>query len=385
MLFWLITINIVWVILNKIKLIHLAPSDKYKTGIASYADLVDRIFFKYLSHEIDILRVDENNYLSAIDDCDSEVVVLAQIGSNEGAIFRVLLQQRIKNPGLRRFIEIHDPPYFALSYERFLEKISPWLIGRIIRRIFHLLLGGSYIKAMISPNDVFICKTVSGVESLKLGMSRYGLSVPIINIPLPNYLDSAMLLSKHIGLPSVGFFGYIHPNKGVHILVEAAILLAARKGVNFVPLIKIRGSVAAPHYLKYLDNLRLKVKISGLEEKIIFGDFIPFDELPLFISQLTAVALPYMENFRSSASGPMQWARTCGVPILAHNTIVFSENIKDGIDGKLIPIGDQEYWINVLEEIAMQPLWGDKFRAGVEQSQLESTWAVIANKFQEIL
>lgn len=372
--------------MKQLNLIHLAPSDRHKSGIASYADIIDQIFSKYLSHEVTVHRVNENNYLNVLRECKGEVVVLAQIGSNEGTIFRVLLQQRRVYPDIRRMIEIHDPPYFVLSYKLFLEKIARWLPGRIFRRLFHLVLGTYYIKALISPNDVFICKTAIGADVLKLKLSRMGIHAPVFNIAVPNYLDPPLIKGKSgFNLPCVGFFGYIHPDKGVHVLVEAAIQLANSKGVECVPLIKIRGAVAAPHYLKYLDSLKCKVEAAGLVERVIFGGFIPFEELPAFVNELTAVALPYMVETRSSASGPLLWARTCGVPVLAHRTLVFEANVQNEIDGLLIPINDIECWASVLERIVKQPLWSDKFKTGVLHSQLESSWEVISDRYRQML
>jgi glycosyltransferase involved in cell wall biosynthesis len=368
--------------MKRLNLIHLAPSDKFKTGIASYADIVDQIFRKYLSNEVRVTRVDDSNYLSALNELDGELVVLAQMGSNEGAIFRALLEQKRIMPNLPRIIEIHDPPLFVLSYTKFLETISRWLVGRGIRRFCQLMFRNYYTKLLIDKRDVLVCKTNVGATILSNTLVSLGISTPVVNIDLPNYLDLPVP-KKDAGYssPCVGFFGYISPDKGVHVLVDAAVCLTKRKGVNALPLIHIRGSVAAPCYSKYLNDLKLKVIEAGLQERVRFGDFIPFDELPEFVNNLTAVALPYMDKSRTSASGPLLWARTCNVPIIAHHTSAFEASIRNGIDGLLIPINDIESWATVLDQIRTVPLWGNKFHKGIAERNSETSWEAVASKY----
>jgi glycosyltransferase involved in cell wall biosynthesis len=372
--------------MKPLSVILLAPDDSNKTGIATYADLLEQIFAKYLPSGIELSRVNEHDYLTRLRECGGEPVVLAQMGSNEGAIFRALFEQHRKFPGIRRIIEIHDPACFALSVTTFLENISRWLPGRVIRRGFQRAFGDYYIKAMLAPGDTLVCKTACGAGLLQKKLDRLGITVPVITIDHPNYLDAPLLKCAERQLsPRVGFFGYIHPDKGVHVLVAAALRLATAKGITAVPPIHIRGRVAAPAYAPYLDKLKRKVAAAGLDDKVLFGDFVPSDGLREFVSGLTALALPYQDKSRTSASGPLLWARSCGVPVIAHRTAAFTATVCHEVDGLLLPVNDIDQWAAVLAEIAALPSWGDRFQQGIGNSQTETSWPVIAKKYLDVI
>jgi len=371
--------------MSKLKVVHLAPSNKFKTGIASYADLVDRIFARYMANEIEVHRVTPKEYLEALD-CSDNLVVLAQIGSNEGDVFRVLRKQLRIMPSVRRIIEIHDPPHLVLSYITILDHLAASLPGRAVRRVFDWLFGDRYVRTFVAPLDVFVCKTEAGCRALRERFRRLKIKAQVICIELSNYLDAPLdRLSCSDVVPTIGFFGYIHPDKGIHVLINAAIHLHASHGIASVPRILIRGSLASPQCKNYLEEMKRKVREAGLVEKIDFGGFVPFEELPSFVTNLTAVALPYMINTRSSASGPLLWARTCCIPVLAHRTTVFESFVLDGIDGELIGIGNLDDWVKVMEKVATDPGWAKKLSPGTKACLDRGSWRVVSTQFREVL
>lgn len=371
--------------MSKLRVVHLAPGDRFKTGIASYADIVDEIFARYLADEIEVKRVDAGQYFAALNG-PGNAVVLAQIGSNEGEVFRVLRRQLRTLPAVRRVIEIHDPPHVVLSYTALLERIATTLPGRAVRRLFDRLFGDRYVRSFVGPADVFVCKTEIGARALSERFRRLNVEAPVICIELANYLDAPPARPTHAETgPSIGFFGYIHPDKGVHVLVDAAIRLHASRGIAAVPRIFIRGSLATPQCEQYLQEMKRRVREAGLSGRIDFGGFVPFEELPSFVAGLTAVALPYMIETRSSASGPLLWARTCLVPVLAHRTAVFESSVRDGVDGVLVDIGNLDEWAAAMARVATEPDWAHKLRPGVEACQAHGSWKTVAERFRTVL
>ena len=371
--------------MSKLRVVHLAPTDSSKTGIASYADIVDEIFARYLAGEVEMQRVSAGQYLSALARRD-DAIVLAQIGSNEGEVFRVLRQQRRAMPGVRRVIEIHDPPHVVLSYTALLESMATTLPGRALRRLVDRLFGNWYVRTFVAPADVFVCKTEIGAKALRERFRKLKVGVPVICIELANYLDSPPPTPRPADSgPSIGFFGYIHPDKGVHVLVDAAIRLHASRGKAAVPHIFIRGSLATPNCEQYLLEMKRRVHDAGLADRIDFGGFVPSAELPRFVAGLTAVALPYMIASRASASGPLLWARTCRVPVLAHRTAVFESSVRDGGDGVLVDIGNLDEWGAVMARIATEPDWAQRLRPGTEARQAHGSWKTVAKGFRAAL
>ncbi len=370
--------------MSKINLILLAPSDKYKSGIASYTDNLEQILSKYLSKEVKVIRVTSKSYLTTIVNTKGNFVVLAQMGSNDGEIFQVLLRQTEQH--IYRIIELHDPEYFVLSYSKHLQTFSKWFLGRVYRRVIHKIASNYYIKKLIRQHDILVCKTAIGSINLGARMANLGIKIPICYIDLPNYLDPPIKprISKQ-NTSCLGFFGYIHPNKGIHILIESAIALAKCKGIESVPSISIRGAVSTENHKKYLQNLKHKIYMAGLQDKVTFGDFISPEELPEFVSHLTAMVLPYTDKNRISASGPLIWARTCGIPVIAHRTAAFESTIQHNIDGLLIPMNDINAWASVMEEIATQPNWGRKLYEGLICRQQATSWKATADKYSSLI
>lgn len=371
--------------MSKLRVVHLAPGDRFKTGIASYADIVDEIFARYLADEVVVQRVAAGQYLAALNG-PGNAVVLAQIGSNEGDVFRVLRGQLRTLPAVRRVIEIHDPPHVVLSYTALLERMATTLPGRAVRRLFDRLFGDRYVRSFVGPTDVFVCKTEIGAMALSERFRRLKVDASVICIELANYRDTPPARPTHAEAgPSIGFFGYIHPDKGVHVLVDAAIRLHASRGVAAVPRIFIRGSLATPQCEQYLREMKRRVRDAGLGDRIDFGGFVPSEELPEFVAGLTAVALPYMIESRASASGPLLWARTCCVPVLAHRTAVFESSVRDGVDGVLVGIGNLGEWAEAMARVATEPDWAQKLRPGVEACQAHGSWKTVAERFRTAL
>jgi glycosyltransferase involved in cell wall biosynthesis len=208
----------------------------------------------------------------------------------------------------------------------------------------------------------------------------------VVCIELANYLDvpPSSPTEAYAGA-AIGFFGYIHPNKGVHILVNAAVHLHSTLGIEAVPKIFIRGSPESPGCEKYLEAMKRRVRDAGLSEKIIFGGFVPFVELPSFVASMTAVALPYMIDTRASASGPLLWARTCLIPVLAHRTAVFESSVRDGVDGVLIGIGNLEEWATTLARVAADRNWALNLSAGVKVCHEHGSWKSVAVHYRNVL
>lgn len=367
--------------------IHLAPGDSEKTGIASYADLVDQIFNQYLTAGISIVRVEPQEFVKAFRSYDkNEVLILAQIGATEGAVYRALQVQNSLRPELLRIIEIHDPPYFVLSYYRFLDTIASTLAGRFVRRVYHQFMGRWHIKKFINPKDIFICKTKIGTSILKHLMLSMGKNNQCYHVPHPTYIDPLNDgAGRNIGRIRIGFMGHIASSKGLHILVQAAIELAELSGKESIPEIEIRGRAINDRAQKYLDALISKVAEYGLSDRILIGDFIPDDQVEEFFNRITILALPYLDKGRTSASGPLMWARSCGVPVIAHDTVSFCELINDGIDGILISPCGVERWVQVFRQLMDDHSLIRTLRSGVKLRQSESAWSNVANRYLEVM
>jgi SAM-dependent methyltransferase len=63
-----------------------------------------------------------------------------------------------------------------------------------------------------------------------------------------------------------------------------------------------------------------------------------------------------------------------GLPVLASNVGTFGEQVRDGVDGVLVPPGDEEALVAALRRLA-EPGYADKLRAEVRPPDLSGPWA----------
>lgn len=370
-----------------VTIIHLAPGESDKTGIASYADLVDKMFKQYLPQEISVVRVNAQEFLEAFRGYDQKnVLILAQIGSNEGPIYRALQAQNKIRPDLKRIIEVHDPPYLVLSYIQLLDTISTSIFGRLIRRAYNHFLGGWHNSRFINDQDIYICKTEVGTNIFQNLLQKMGKSNSCVHVPIPTYINP--FIDRCTGDSDrirIGFMGHIAASKGIHVLVDAAIEATEQYGRECLPVIEIRGRAINFPAQKYLNNLKKKITDHGLSDRILIGDFIPTDQVVSFFNGISILALPYLTKGRASASGPLLWARSCGIPVVAHDTLSFRELIKNGIDGILIEDCGVYGWLRFFKQLTEDPTLLPTLTKGVKLRQTESAWNSVTKQYLEVM
>ncbi|MCS6989837.1 MAG: glycosyltransferase [Chloroherpetonaceae bacterium] len=365
--------------MSRVPFIHLAPKDRARTGIASYADVLHQALSKY-APSLDLTRVDASEFLARLPAFPKGAIVWAELGVNEGEIFRALRVQKRLRPDFKRFITIHDSPRFAHSPFRILETFGASLPLRAARRAFNLAFEPLILRQTLQADDEFVCLTSVGRDALERRL-RQSLRRAFKTHFIPHllYLDEPLPVreKKQSDVARIGFFGFITPNKGLGLLIDAAILLKNSNKKTHIPFIAIRGK-ATPQYLDYLNAQRAKVAEADLSDRISFGDFLPDEALPQFFSEIDFLALPYDAPPVIAASGVLQWARTYGVPVIASETPAFASLIESGKDGILIPQGDATAWAKTLESIATRNIAGDSFSEGIKARQAEATWKKVA-------
>lgn len=364
---------------SKIPFIHLAPKDTSRTGIASYADTLHAALTKY-APSLSLIRVDVSEFLARLSTFPKGAIVWAELGVNEGEIFRALRVQKHNRPDFKRFITIHDSPRFVHSPFKFLEQFRKSFPLRAFRRAFNLAFEPLILWHALQPNDTFLCLTTVGRDALQYRLQRLlRRNFPVLVLPHLLYLDEPLPeRRKDFAVPAkVGFFGFITPNKGLHLLIDAALLLLNSNKKAHIPKLIIRGRALA-QYQPYLDSQREKVTRAGLAEHITFGDFLADDEIPHFLSEIDFLALPYDAPPVIAASGVLQWARTYGVPVAASGTPAFRSLITHNHDGILIPNNTPAEWATFFERLSTQQINSDDLSQGIQEKQREASWQSVS-------
>ncbi len=149
----------------------------------------------------------------------------------------------------------------------------------------------------------------------------------------PENKEQAWQKLRFPGKYGIGIFGRVRPQKGVDLLVRAAIPLLKE---NLDPTIVIVGETT-PSFASFQKELEQEISEAGLSERIIFHGKRPSSELPALFQAMTLVAaLSRNEGFGLTVLEAM--ASECAV--LASHAGAWKDIVRDGTHGALVPCDD---------------------------------------------
>lgn len=135
---------------------------------------------------------------------------------------------------------------------------------------------------------------------------------------------------------NVLFFGYIHVDKGIEYLVDAfSRLLLKKHNLRETTQLLIVGSVRPRRGifrifgaldLRYFGKIKDQIRRLGLQNDVMFIDYIPDDLIYSFLKIASCVVLPYTNG---EQSGVLNSAISIQTPIVASNIGGIGETLKD--------------------------------------------------------
>jgi glycosyltransferase involved in cell wall biosynthesis len=179
-----------------------------------------------------------------------------------------------------------------------------------------------------------------GVEDRKISVVPH----PLLPVGDPDPGAAAPATPGEGAGPGILFFGQIKPYKGVDVLVEAALRLAAR-GCRFT--VTVAGRPYEP-----LDGLKAKIEAAGAGSRFRFDlRHVPDDALAAYLARADLVVFPYRHI---DASGALTLAIAAGKPIVATRVGVFAEPPnRDQL--ALVPPDDPMALAEALEPLVRDP------------------------------
>jgi glycosyltransferase involved in cell wall biosynthesis len=140
------------------------------------------------------------------------------------------------------------------------------------------------------------------------------------------------------------FFGRIRPYKGVEYLLDAFRLLAANKQANYRLVIAGEPKKGSEDYL---NEIRQRVEREFAPGEVMLRiQFIPDEEMELYLKGGDTLVLPYKEIFQS---GVLFLAYSFGLPVVATDVGSFREEIVEGTTGFLCNPGDPSELAGAIE------------------------------------
>jgi glycosyltransferase involved in cell wall biosynthesis len=157
-------------------------------------------------------------------------------------------------------------------------------------------------------------------------------------IPTPFYLEPVRtdmsVYDEHFrGRQYLLFFGRLQPHKGVHVLARAlpAVLTAHPEATAAFVGMDL-PSCLAPSMRAHITAL-----CAGFEDRLLFVDALPHDQLYPVVDGARLVVLPSLiDNLPNAGLEAMALGR----PVVATHGTSFEEMMEDGVTGFLVPPGD---------------------------------------------
>ena len=142
-------------------------------------------------------------------------------------------------------------------------------------------------------------------------------------------------LGLRVDEKAILFFGRIRPYKGIEYLLDAFRILSADVPANYRLIVAGEPKKGSE---EYLHEIRQSIKKDFNQGQVILRiQFIPDEEMELYLKGADVLVLPYKEIFQS---GVLFLAYSFGLPVVATDVGSFREEIVEGSTGFLCKPGD---------------------------------------------
>ena len=213
------------------------------------------------------------------------------------------------------------------------------LLNRVTLRIQYRLCDHIFVHTQKMKDE--LCQDF-GVAERAVTVIRHP-----INNAFPDTALTAAEAKRQLGLrddeKAVLFFGRIRPYKGIEHLLAAFRLIAAKHS-NYRLIIAGEPKKGSE---EYRDEIERAAKKEFAPDQIILKiQFIPDEEMEIYLKAADVLVLPYKEIFQS---GVLFLAYSFGLPVVATDVGSFREEIVEGKTGFLCQPGDPEALAKAIE------------------------------------
>ncbi len=156
------------------------------------------------------------------------------------------------------------------------------------------------------------------------------------------------------------FFGIVRPYKGLDVLLRA---------LATVPDV---GLTVAGEFWGGSEGTRALVAELGLADRVELRDgYVPSAEFARLFEDVDAAVLPY----RAGTSTQNGWlALAHGVPVIATDAGTLPDQVRDGVDGLVVPAGEVAPLADAIRRLYDEPGLLDRLRGGIEPGGADAPW-----------
>ena len=150
---------------------------------------------------------------------------------------------------------------------------------------------------------------------------------------------------------TIGYFGRIAPEKGLHILCDAYHRLRASGRLD-------RGRIAiagylAPEHAKYLDSILEQARQWGLGSEVAYNGKLDRERKIDFLNTLDVFAAPAVYDDPKGLA--LLEAMACGVPVVAPRRGTYTELLERTGGGLLVPPNDVDAFAEAVATLGADP------------------------------
>jgi glycosyltransferase involved in cell wall biosynthesis len=242
-------------------------------------------------------------------------------------------------------IEVFDRTILMLYYKAVGKKIALTAhnVNQERRDAKDSWLNRATLRIQYQLCDHIFVHTQKMKEELCLDFGVAEKAVTVIRHPVNDAFPDTELTpagaKRRLGLgddeKTILFFGRIRPYKGIEYLLDAFRLLPADERAKYRLIVAGEPKKGSEDYLR---QIREAVQRDFKEGQVILRiQFIPDEEMELYLKGADVLVLPYKEIFQS---GVLFLAYSFGLPVVATDVGSFREEIVEGSTGFLCQPGD---------------------------------------------
>lgn len=217
------------------------------------------------------------------------------------------------------------------------------ILRRILGRRYRLLFTSAaqrhhtgFTRWLIRQQDALIATSPQAASYLERQATviTHGVDTQVFH-PAPDRAQLRRALGLDPDAVLIGCFGRVRAQKGVDLLVDAALRVLPqhpRAQVIFT------GRITADNR-GFVDELQRRIDAAGLGPRIRFLGELSWADLVRHYQALDIFAAP--ARWEGFGLTPLE-AMACGVPVIAARVGAFEALIRDGETGTLIPPGDSD-------------------------------------------
>ena len=388
------------------RILYIRPPETSKSGVRAYSDVVLAALRKYCRDSVEVIdfantndlipdlyaHFDErhlaatimelcsNGYFGSVD------LLMTEIGLSEFVEFFVVMEIKKHLPEIPSLVTIHDPPKTVINLKPGFSRHQDQFVVRVLRKLYNVVRGSHLENRLFRQDHSYIVLSKKAKTDLMLRLGSLNSPRPVYYLPHINYFEAdGVGFKKQTPELRIGYFGYISKSKGIDILLQVVNQLKEYLAANRINCtFFIAGGCIGKNNLHYFKELQQYVKRHHLEGMVQFTGFLPTEEIAGFIKKLDIMVLPYRRTTSASASGPMMWARSFGIPVIASRTRNFPELIRHGSDGLLFEPNDMDSLKEAITGLIENPSHVEALGAGARDISKITRWENIANDVRDI-